>query len=155
MKVQNPDALFLTILGGVILMADTLIAGSAVGAVLTGLALSWGLPALLFRQGECTGPKGRIRPEGYLGTIWRFNSMGVGSLLHRSSHCREDGIRNGGPADLLRSCCVSGHDVFHHLRPPEQEGPNAQGPAAEVLTDKVGNSQRRRFFACGAGSISS
>ena len=72
MKVQNPDALFLTILGGVILMAYTLIAGSTVGAVLTGLALSWGLRLSFSAKANAQAQK----DESDLKEIWgRFGVL--------------------------------------------------------------------------------
>lgn len=72
MKVQNPDVLFLTILGGVILMAYTLIAGSTVGAVLTGLALSWGLRLSFSAKANAQSQK----DESDLKDIWgRFGVL--------------------------------------------------------------------------------
>ena len=72
MKVQNPDALFLTILGGVILMAYTLIAGSTVDAGLTGLVIGQGLRLSFSAKANAQAQK----DESDLKDIWgRFGVL--------------------------------------------------------------------------------
>ena len=72
MKVQNPDALFLTILGGVVLMAYTLIAGSTVDAVLTGLVIGQGLRLSFSAKANAQAQK----DESDLKDIWgRFGVL--------------------------------------------------------------------------------
>ena len=72
MKVQNPDALFLTILGGVILTVYTLIAGGAVGAVLTGLVIGQGLRLSFSAKANAQAKK----DESDLKEIWgRFGVL--------------------------------------------------------------------------------
>ena len=86
MKVQDPDALFLTILGGVALMGYTLIAGGAVGAVLTGLVIGQGLRLSFSAKANAQSQKdesGLKEPWGRLVVLipWGWVPFCIGALI--------------------------------------------------------------------------